>query len=457
MCYCISKDGVGVKNNEENRVAVSDLNVTNVISNGGSIYGSFFCKFFPRPRPRSPPHLHKKQRKRRTDNSANRDEQDNTYRLVGNINMQTIVIQRDNIVLDGCGYLLQGNRSWLGGTAQYFSDTGNNGIIIAGRNNINVTNFRIEKYTTSIRLFDSSQINIVANAFADGAHAMDKALGIVIEDASFVLVERNNFTSTHGPAVAARGTAIIIRENTLNDVLDGIDGCINLEGSSNIISDNIVKASSHIKLNNANLNTIARNNLSGSGEGIFLFSQCANNQIIDNNLTGFNTALRIMVGGNNTFCGNSFVGNQFAVELSGWGTPSKAYNTFYGNTFASDSCKVRINDVDGTFWENGTVGNYWGNYNGSDSNGDGIGDTPYPITGYKWDNEVLGDVSFIGGQDNYPLMPSFSEQDTVVLSKVDSSIVPFAVASALAIALAFVGAALIVYRKKRQSGRQHNE
>ena len=41
-------------------------------------------------------------------------------------------------------------------------------------------------------------------------------------------------------------------------------------------------------------------------------------------------------------------------------------------------------------WDDGNKGNYWSDYNGTDSNGDGIGDTPYVI-------DVLN-------QDRYPLM-----------------------------------------------------
>ncbi|MEM2999531.1 MAG: hypothetical protein QXX34_03285 [Candidatus Bathyarchaeia archaeon] len=66
----------------------------------------------------------------------------NYYKLKENITMKTIVIQRDNIVLDGSHHLIEGNKSWMG-LATYFGDAGNNGIIIAGRNNVNITNLNI--------------------------------------------------------------------------------------------------------------------------------------------------------------------------------------------------------------------------------------------------------------------------------------------------------------------------
>jgi len=42
-------------------------------------------------------------------------------------------------------------------------------------------------------------------------------------------------------------------------------------------------------------------------------------------------------------------------------------------------------------WDNGTIGNYWADYIGVDTNDDGIGDTPYNIQGSA------------GSQDNYPI------------------------------------------------------
>jgi len=53
----------------------------------------------------------------------------NIYKLTDNIVLFSIEIQRDNIVLDGAGYMIQGNASGLPG----YDVDGNVGVIITGR------------------------------------------------------------------------------------------------------------------------------------------------------------------------------------------------------------------------------------------------------------------------------------------------------------------------------------
>ena len=143
--------------------------------------------------------------------------------------------------------------------------------------------------------------------------------------------------------------------------------------------------------------------------------------------------------------------NGFAIALQ----EGAVNNTFYGNTFTANSCKIHIDDgVEGTHWDNGTIGNYWGNYNGTDSNNDGIGDVPYIVNGYKWDTKVDGFVSFVSGQDNYPLMAPYDiEHDTVVLPQTElvlSVLAAVAVAVVSASAVVVVVASLLVYHKKHK-------
>ena len=378
----------------------------------------------------------------------------NLYKLTDNIVLYTIEIQRDNIILDGAGYTIQGNASRIKGY-----DEGNNGVIVTGRNNVTITRLNFEQGDTGVRISGSSNITVVDNTFFNGI-----TTGIATKDSSFVLIESNNFTSIYGPDILCSGTANTIRGNTLTDGAYGIK----LEGASNIISDNKIEILLPIIMDNADSNIIARNEISGpapslthwpdrdqnftGNEGISLFIHCSNNIISQNNIAGFvNQAIRIVEGSNNTVYGNYFANNQFAIALGGLGRVVNS--TFYGNTFAADSCKIQINEADDTFWDNGTMGNYWGDYNGTDRNGDGVGDVPYIVKGYKWDTDIEGFVSFVTGQDNYPLMAPFEVPSAPTPSpepQLNSEFPTAVVAAASGVSAIVLGMGLLIYFKKRK-------
>ncbi len=102
-------------------------------------------------------------------------------------------------------------------------------------------------------------------------------------------------------------------------------------------------------------NMIANNTAKNNGNnGICLnFSSC-NNSIYLNN-----------------FVDNFLVNADSLNSTNIWHSPSTITYTYSGNTYTK------------------YLGNYWGDYNGSDSDGDGIGDSSYSIG---------------GDCDNYPLM-----------------------------------------------------
>ena len=101
---------------------------------------------------------------------------------------------------------------------------------------------------------------------------------------------------------------------------------------------------------------------------------------------------------------SNITSNSHGISLSG----NSSGNTFYLNNFVDNSYDVSpssqstwSSDEQITYAYNGNIrtsylGNYWDDYNGADADGDGIGDTLYPV-----DSDA----------DNYPLMEPFENYE----------------------------------------------
>ncbi|MEM2589547.1 MAG: NosD domain-containing protein, partial [Candidatus Bathyarchaeia archaeon] len=72
----------------------------------------------------------------------------------------------------------------------------------------------------------------------------------------------------------------------------------------------------------------------------------------------------------------TFKENQVGVVVS------SSYNVFYRNNFLNNT-NLQVQFLGGVSnkWDNGVEGNFWSDYEGEDTNGDGIGDTNIPIWG----------------------------------------------------------------------------
>jgi len=114
-------------------------------------------------------------------------------------------------------------------------------------------------------------------------------------------------------------------------------------------------------------NEIKNNVIQNNKRGIYLQDFCTENTIATNDISGnSNRGILIMGGSDN----NVIYHNDFEN----------------GNKNANDECS--------NVWDDGSEGNYWNDYTGSDSNEDGIGDTPYNIAGgSNQDLYPLGDFS----------------------------------------------------------------
>ena len=415
-----------------NRPAIL-LILTLVVLVAGGLFGSLSsANFFPDPGP-DLPRIYIRNDGSVKPETVPIERTGNLYKLKSNVVHYTIEIQRDNIVLDGAEYSILGNASRIKGY-----DDGNNGVILNGRNNVNITRLNFEQGDTGIRISGSSNISVIDNTFSNGL-----LTGIILQDSTQVLIENNEFTDLQTdidvPSVRLNGSKNTFRNNTLTGNAYGVE----ISGSSNVVTDNKIEiASQSVRLGASDSNIIAGNKITGD----LSLVGCSNNIILGNNLTG----VRMLLGSNNTFFGNHIVNHLSlgAIEFTEWAVN----NTFYGNNFAAGS-KVRFNDAGPIFWDNGTIGNYWEDYNETDNNGDGIGDSPYVIAGIKWDNDIGGDVSFAADQDNYPLMTPFEIPLTPTPSpEPQQDPEPFSttivVASVITVVVVSIG--LLVYFKKRK-------
>ncbi|MFC1487999.1 nitrous oxide reductase family maturation protein NosD [Thermoproteota archaeon] len=149
--------------------------------------------------------------------------------------------------------------------------------------------------------------------------------------------------------------------------------------------------------------TVQSINVANNGDGIFL-AFTIKSTITGNNLTNNYNGIKFWGSSSNQIVGNNIRGNANGIFFSGASfldvhhSPSPN-NTIYYNNFIENGNNV--GDVAGSWWiqestptvnvwDNRVEGNYWSNYNGTDNNGDSLGDTPYVI------NE--------NNKDNYPLM-----------------------------------------------------
>ena len=164
----------------------------------------------------------------------------------------------------------------------------------------------------------------------------------------------------------------------------------------------------------------------GNKDGIFLYGGECQHTIIggasdnEKNLIGGNKGDGIRVEGTGNdynyifgnYIGTDRSGTQESANLGSGINLDRAQHTFVLNNLIANNEKAGILIISGennqiyynemlldstcydesknSAWDDGEKGNYWSNYGGQDSNGDGIGDTAYPVSP--------------NGTDNYPLI-----------------------------------------------------
>ncbi len=232
--------------------------------------------------------------------------------------------------------------------------------------------------------------------------------------ANAIEINANNIKLTNLTLAPKPGGIILVMGNGTQIINCTITKGITLIGSNNNINKN--KVNYRFSLRNSSFNTIVGNTVLNE----YIYLRFSNSNVIHNNTClGFSMTSSGDTSSHNTFSGNIMngenYGGPFVIAIGYHGTnnvfhdnyimnynipeidegmgvslsSSAVNNTFYHNNFINNAHNAGAG-LSRNFWDNGLEGNYWSDYNGTDSDGDGIGDTSYII------NE--------NNRDNYPLM-----------------------------------------------------
>jgi len=119
-------------------------------------------------------------------------------------------------------------------------------------------------------------------------------------------------------------------------------------------------------------NMISHSILKDNYNGLELLESNSSN-IFDNAIVNnSNAGLYLSQSNSNNITGNVMQNNIIGVLLSSSHMP----NVLYHNDFIDNS--IQVNDEGGNIWDNGCEENYWSDYDGTDLDGDGVGDTYLP-------------------------------------------------------------------------------
>jgi parallel beta-helix repeat protein len=192
-----------------------------------------------------------------------------------------------------------------------------------------------------------------------------------------------------------------------------------------------------VDLGDPSVEGIVVENLNIKNHSIGMYMWTKNNTVVGNSVS--QNVIGILLSGSNETITNNILANNQRGLFFGFNNPGSDTippdifiyrNTFESNIIQLNGCECEdYNTTEAIHnWDHQGQGNFWSDYNGTDANGDGIGDTPYTI-------DVLN-------QDRYPLMQIPSSSPTTA-PQLPTELIVFVIAFAIIAAVTYFGLRLI--------------
>jgi parallel beta-helix repeat protein len=316
------------------------------------------------------------------------------------------------IVIDGSSYTTLRNNTIVD-NEQNFSVEGTNSdhfvkdIDISNTVNGKPIYYWVNQHDKTV-LSDAGYVALVncTNMTVQTLNLSGNGQGILLASTTNSTITKTTITNTNDGVYLHSSSNNSVIENYLTNNVQGITFSSSL---NNIISGNHVTDNwCGIRFEGSSNNAISTNNIKNNS-CVIIFEYSSTNNSVNRNLIENNTScISFLESSNNIFFHNNFINNTEHVTDLG----TSAY-------WLAPSINI---------WDDDKEGNYWSDYNGTDTDDDGIGETPY----------IIDDSN----QDNFPLMKQIPQHYTPK-EYPDTFPAPWFIITT--VIMAVVGAAFLIY------------
>jgi nitrous oxidase accessory protein len=229
------------------------------------------------------------------------------------------------------------------------------------------------------------------------ATIIDVTAGLKVESDNVTVTSLTIYDGWQGITVSSNNSKI-----SGNKITNTQYGIVLLSSQNSIVTENILQSiglSAAIQLSYSNNNLLKNNYVDSCTEGIQLREGSSNNIVEENIVTNCqDVAVRLLGSGvgrvwygpnNNTITQNSISSSGCGTTVYGANGNIISNNNYVNNTIQFSANEDYYLTWGGSRSINTIDRNYWSDYNGTDANRDGIGDTPYIIDAYNQDNNPI--------------------------------------------------------------------